>query len=666
MKLFAILVFSSLIFITCKKKNTNEEEKPVVLTGETSKKSYNLYEIGSISFSNKLAQGTLIAATVNGSPSKVAVVNDSLVAFSIFPPAYRVGSNEIKFESGGQTIKALFTVTASVAISDPQVYFDSFIAAQQADVTLMQSVFNDDSSKLSSKDLKLVLEQTNIAINTFKTQWASLSTIDKQSLANYLEANKPAFAAYTQGAQDLLSYTQDNQNGLNRQTGINGIICATGAIPEKYKCLASAIKSQLKEVIGYGTLAAIAGSTIPVTGWAGLAVAAVPSALGAPAFIRLSFVSARFVRYHFYIGKVVAYNLFTMVAGRTTGNEIIFAKDQPKPLDFKVQLRNIQPTDLSSSLVWLGELVGVIDVFNSLCDRLGASQFRWKYASISTKEYEALDLSFLSISSITNPNVIGAAIGGTLLAPTLKFSSTSSDEQLFKFDLLYNDGVNKSIKVTVEAILKPFNYKVGFIDATPVPETQLAFSKNESRFFTLINENNTSATGINYSLVSISGITNPNVTVVANNVGGSTFSIRLNSALTTSQTTSFDVLYQNQKVQTLNAIVDDSVAVYKASIVGNWKSVINLYCPSPCDLAYTAFETFEASGLHLFTKRENPNGTFEIYNPPISSSWTVVGDNVNGYRMKQGFYTTERLTYPVTQMTYKQPGGGYVFSYTKQ
>lgn len=116
-------------------------------------------------------------------------------------------------------------------------------------------------------------------------------------------------------------------------------------------------------------------------------------------------------------------------------------------------MRNLQQTDGASSLPWVADLVKMIEKYNGLCDKLMLSECKWKFQTLNKKDYKPLDLSYITINNISNSTVTGGTIGGTLAAPTINFTSTASADQLFSFDFIYNDGVNKSIKATVASKL---------------------------------------------------------------------------------------------------------------------------------------------------------------------------------------------------------------------
>lgn len=214
-------------------------------------------------------------------------------------------------------------------------------------------------------------------------------------------------------------------------------------------------------------------------------------------------------------------------------------------------------------------------------------------------------------------------------------------------------------------------YKVALPDGEIVT-SKLNFENKVERELKLVNEDGSEATDINYNQISISGNTNSLVTVSKTTLVTATsgFGIKLTfDAQTFEQTTSFDVLYQSKKVQTINASVNDSTELYRLSAIGKYQvtaskgSVGNspeaeLYCELKAD--GQCFYSIYKDTLHW------PDG-YTWY-----TFWTIIKKNGRYYYRESGgnwfsywISYVQPLTYPVTQMNIPY-GDVATYTFTKQ
>ncbi len=193
--------------------------------------------------------------------------------------------------------------------------------------------------------------------------------------------------------------------------------------------------------------------------------------------------------------------------------------------------------------------------------------------------------------------------------------------------------------------LKYIKPKVVFAEGSTLPNP-IPFTNDAALPFKLVNEDGRSIP-IDYNLVTIGSKSNPNVSIFKT-VYANDFSLRLSTSETTSQQILFDVVYKNKKVQTVNATVNDSIAIYKAAIIGNW--VVPIYTVPGNKLYYTDYVSITPNNIYLVYKNEQTNGIIINYDPPLKSSWNVIGNSTDGYRFTASGQTSGRLSIPVTSM----------------
>jgi uncharacterized protein (TIGR02145 family) len=96
----------------------------------------------------------------------------------------------------------------------------------------------------------------------------------------------------------------------------------------------------------------------------------------------------------------------------------------------------------------------LVDNYNSFCDKLKLSKFKFLFGGLRTLDVSPFKLSHISINNISNAKVLFAGLEGTAADPKFKFTTNETSEQLFNFDLTYNDGVNLPVTITIPSKLK--------------------------------------------------------------------------------------------------------------------------------------------------------------------------------------------------------------------
>lgn len=150
-----------------------------------------------------------------------------------------------------------------------------------------------------------------------------------------------------------------------------------------------------------------------------------------------------------------------------------------------------------------------------------------------------------SVASLLNNGLVIFRFDPTTLPNYKNYTSLNARYYFTK------DGDEESHTRTIS--LRFINPKLVMSDWSAVP-SPLHFDLNEWKLFKVLNEDNREIVQ-NYNQITIVGNTNPavNITITRNPTN---FVLQLNSTNTTEdQSTSFDVLYKGEKLQTVNAVV---------------------------------------------------------------------------------------------------------------
>lgn len=153
---------------------------------------------------------------------------------------------------------------------------------------------------------------------------------------------------------------------------------------------------------------------------------------------------------------------------------------------------------------------------------------------------------------------------------------TVSDIQAKYRSLIYLDANNSENGGAIHTIVEKYNYFKekynGFISELP------AIFRPSYSMTSLKNSFNSSARSIYNQYVSITNVSNPNVTLQQLNQSDGSIKIKAITTATTDQTFTYDVNYTNNNftkglkktVEAKVLVVTDSTAIYKAAVVGNW------------------------------------------------------------------------------------------------
>ena len=416
----------------------------------TEKDTYKLYEIVVVFCKHKLQPDSKIEGKVGSSSLQIGVANDSTLVFVVMPNVFQIGDNKMTFSVNGKNVNVSVKVTSSTLVPSPAEEINSFTATQQTQITSLENMIANDTQLVKNPDIANAISRAKSLATNFKADFDKLNADDQLVVANFIASNKSTFEKINTDINIILSSLTSSNNGLLRRSAF----CADGTPVERYKCHWEYLGDKLIDVAITGTLAYLAFTTIPVTGLFGLGVGAVAAALTAPSMVAIVSVSGKLIYIHFKIAYLLVAGVIKDGQLRTTNTPTIFENGVSTSLPIKIRLRNVQAEDNGTALNWLKTGMVLVNKYNSFCDKLKLSEFKFLFGGLRTLEASPFKLSHISIKNISNSKVVPAGLEGTVAAPKIKFTTNETSEQLFNFDLTYNDGVNLPVTITIPSKLK--------------------------------------------------------------------------------------------------------------------------------------------------------------------------------------------------------------------
>jgi hypothetical protein len=192
--------------------------------------------------------------------------------------------------------------------------------------------------------------------------------------------------------------------------------------------------------------------------------------------------------------------------------------------------------------------------------------------------------------------------------------------------------------------------KVVFKNGAPLP-SPVNYVNEESQLFKLVNEDNREI-AVDYNKLTINNLTNSNIGYTLLK-GTNDFSLKLYTNQSTTQNTSLDIYYKAKKIQTISAVVKDSLDLYKASALGKYR-VNNYIGNGPNSVLYCEAKADGRSEYTIYNDPSWPDGK-KFY-----ASWTIVKHNGRYFYSESGFWhpgynninVKHPLKYPVRSFEY--------------
>lgn len=273
-------------------------------------------------------------------------------------------------------------------------------------------------------------------------------------------------------------------------------------------------------------------------------------------------------------------------------------------------------------------------------------------------------------NSISNSNVKLTGFSKDTEVPlNLKFENLTDIKQYFNFDANYEHKGYSESNTNLSASVLPPKYKLGYSNPFDgsITNEEIKFANPESKSFILLNDfDGSTATGIDYSKISIANNTNSKVFIGLLPIIGTngSFFLELKTNQTTKQYSSFDVLYRLKKIQTLNVSVSDSSEIYRLSAIGKYK-VVGYKGNGPNSELYCDLKSDGQCFYSIYNDNSWPDGkTWYTF-------WKITKENGRYYYREQGgnwfsywILGVQPLTYPVTKIY--APYDVTTYTFTKQ
>jgi hypothetical protein len=653
MRKFMIVLATLLVVCSCKKNDGEKPKDPEV----PSNKNIELITTSAVPGELIIAKANFklntdtLSVFIGGKRVMAGVTDSSEIIFVL--PALPQGTATIDYKNSGVAKSFSVSVGAYTPITQPDGILNTFNTRLDQIITEFDKYETNPNIKLPVEhgDLLSYLKQVQL------TNFASLSAQEKLDLAYFMQANMPNVEEYKLDTLNTSFYAR-MQSG--EASPSERILRAAG----KYAASVSSAKFYL--VIGI-VLIVVPEPTFITKGMA-------------TAYITKGLIDLdRAFGLIDEIVNLLGIGIGVVETGRINdllGGELMLVKDINKEVTVKASHRTIIASDISSTNAFINGVFKTkadadqiysktLTAINKIKSWFGGNPPQMPTntgnfnASSSLKVFPLLGRG-ITIDQISN-SAINVTVVNNLLSIILKATSaTITAETPFTFRVNYTDPYTGiSFNKTVNAIYKPVSYKLGLnlVNTTPVSSDPIVFGNDDGKFFVVLNEDNSPAINIDYTKISVATITNPNITAKVQ-LGGSglygSFLLTLHSNQTSVQTTSLDVFYQSQKIQTINASVNDSIEIYKANMIGDWTIETHFGInPDGWDLAQKQYITFDAAGnIYLNSYQDygppgSPLPAPSTFNPPHrKGNWTIV-HNSTGYCFRdEAGKISERLTYP--------------------
>lgn len=693
MRLLLTALTTCLLFIACKKDSAEEEVTPTAPPiQETLKLTLSAPEASPYQFikiqlptASKPEMVTNNSVQINIGSTTAQAYIDSLTlgsnvyAFYLLVPEVPIGEHKITMKlAGGKVAEANIKINTFNKIADVSLYIKEWQENALKEIVDEGKAFDakvlaGDLRKSTADSIKIFIQQ---AYDKNKALVDALPESEKREYVQLLDANKIWLTEYKQVIQQnpLSNYRQnivDDCEELRQQQNTADLLGEYDNA-RNFHIKAKQCEAQRTEVVLIATDEVTAKTSLAHQA-AKAAYSATPGKLsGSIVYVSTFFSSIASQIFQSSIGAKSIEEAFGIEKeGETKQGQRIaaqtFIQDREYEYSMGINLVNVNRQD-AGQIAGFTEIIKSIDNININLTELLQFLPPLPTLAVPAQKKEKSFVSGFTISEISDPRItVTLKEGGK--GKLIKFglaSSTSIADINFTFKVSYSSRYG-SASTVIDAVLKPVKYKLGLLDGSTVPNSEIAFNNGTPNFYILLTEDGKAATGIDYNKITTSGSINPNVKVEVTPLPGvnGSFALFLSTTQTTKQTTSFDVLYNAQKVQTMTASVNDSMEIYKTSMVGNW--IIENYAGG---IKFVTQDiTLGADGILYVHKNSGTDGTVVVFSPAkAQESWTIVKDNL-GYHLQVGgarSYYPYVLKYPVTYILAETGSPGSYYEYFKQ
>lgn len=398
------------------------------------------------------------------------------------------------------------TISKYEPIINPQTVINEFVEARNQSIDSITKVIPGRNYQASAESV--------ILLNQLKEEWAlqmeKLSESDKEMLAYVLQKNmlKPTLSL----APTSLAHTTKSA-ALQEDAGEKLVALAKSFVTAELICLAH----------------------IPILAASILALSPPTTVLGSIVFISIftSFIISREVAIMRgeQVGEMQGLADAIVDILFKSATVIEFTNNSEMALSMSVEFRNLNPgdasiqADINSAFNTEKTFVKKDDEIRNLYKKATSlfSKLVGTYPSYSPvigssakkTSIQTIDGADIQIKGVSD-NRINYTTSLSGKTRKIKITSTATTEFNFNLTIAYKRKLDgKEFTKEIACTFKPQSYKLGFSDYTKgsVTDKVIEFANSELASFILLNENGTTATGIDYSQISITNKTNQYVTI---------------------------------------------------------------------------------------------------------------------------------------------------------
>lgn len=429
-----LIGFFVIIVSGCKKDNGANDDKTPSLQLE--KTAYTSLEMAQL-----LAEGiTLTQQTYQGNIGNETVEVYRFGNALVFAmPVLQTGSHTLSLNLNGTNYNANFSITALSPVADAASYLTGFTTDFATETNMLRQLA--DSLPANRKAMLLAdLQTLESQLNQANQQFLAASNEDKQAVANFLQANKPwmdslnlAINAFTLAAGQLKTGVDNHERNVNTAM-------------ENYLNAKAVVIKHIPKLLAFSAAGFLIGN-VP-----GAAIGA-----GIAAYVIIKDINKLNLSVSELMDAAIVPFEQMFASDKAT---ISFANDESKDVYVSLNYRTPYAADASSSVPLLSDLVGgLADLKQEWDNLLQNLSFPLQFGPVDistvssyTANTRQVHSEHLGISNISSGNIT-SSIDRTDGYFRIKFSSTSTTDQNFTFNVNYTNARFGNFSYTVSAEL---------------------------------------------------------------------------------------------------------------------------------------------------------------------------------------------------------------------
>jgi alpha-tubulin suppressor-like RCC1 family protein len=513
-----------------------------------------------------VVRGSTVPAEMSGTfgsaPIRAKQLDDSTAILVV--PEIAPGRQELKLAVGPHKLSATVTVEAAPVVANPTAYVESVLGGMQQDLDALAARFADPLQRPPGVDagaFDALRGEMKRAMEDARRELAAATPEQRAQVAAFLNVNASLLHLPGSAPSGSAQYSRSGSG-----SSIPRLFCTTldNWIDCVFRNLTVIRNVGLVYGIGMGLAEATAWWTSPL----GKAIVRVINIGGAGIllgwaatqvwdYLTTPVVTESLEPWQTEYQPAVSGELRSMAAPALR-DTLVFGNAGPRKIFVRAQVRSLTAADLTRlpQLKGIAERLGELPgIWNKVASGIPFFKPTAPAAPAEPRKRTAGTVSplHLSLGAVAPGEVKGAAA-----AADKQWQLTFQREGLtadlpFTFEIKYAPPGLPVRADTVAARLSPSAFRVAFAGGGIVKDT-VRFVNRQSQRFKLVNPDGTEATGIDYAQVSVAGNTNAQVAVTSvRNASG--FDLQLSTSEAGEVRTQFDLRYNGQKVQMIQATI---------------------------------------------------------------------------------------------------------------